>query len=68
MAKFSITLKDPDFSTAGLSRSEFNSTEELVNATKLRDSFLEWGEYVTIEFDTETKSARVLTAQESRSV
>ena len=67
MAKFTIVLKDPDFTTHGLTRSEFNSSEELVNATKLRDSFLEWGEYITVEFDTGTKSARVLTPQESRS-
>jgi hypothetical protein len=64
LMKFTITMKDPDYSTQGLERSLCKSTAELSKATALRDSFLEFGEYVTIEFDSETRTARVIPCAE----
>jgi hypothetical protein len=58
MAKFTITMKDPDYSTDGA------DTRNLTRAERAwMQSFIEWDEYVTIEFDTTAKTARVVPVQ-----
>ena len=60
MAKFKIMMKDPDHSIEGggvLGVPELNFIQQ----------FVEWGEYITVEFDTTTKTARVVPVAESRS-
>jgi hypothetical protein len=55
MAKFTVTFKDPDYS---------KDSDAPKDAQKLTDKFFEWDEYVTIEFDTVTKTARVVPVAE----
>lgn len=62
MAKFSITLKDPDYGVNDREKMNSRRLESL-----LVDKFLEWNEYVTIEFDTVTKTARVVPVAEMKS-
>jgi hypothetical protein len=54
MAKFICTFKDPDYATEG----------EYMNAASatvaLKDKFIEYDEYISVEFDTATGAARVL--------
>lgn len=57
--KFTVTFKDPDCYIEPPTKTS-NAGRELMA------KFIQWGEYVTIEFDTETKSVRVLTVEESR--
>lgn len=59
MAKFTVTFKDPDYSTDG-----DRDTLLAESTVALKATFLKWGEYVTLEFDTETKSARVVPVKE----
>jgi hypothetical protein len=56
MAKFTVTFKDPDYS--------IDATASVVGVPGILEKFLEWDEYVTIEFDTETGKARVCLAEE----
>ena len=60
MAKFSITFKDPDYSVSSGSI----TTNQSGSGRALVQSFLQWNEYVTIEFDTTTKTARVVPVAE----
>ena len=57
MATFRITMKDPDY--AGNEMSNSNSPMAQVLA-----AFLEYNEYVTIEFDTQKRTARVIPVRE----
>ena len=56
MAKFSITLKDPDYSIVPIVLTP--------SQIAVKDDFIRWDEYVTIEFDTATKTARVVPVKE----
>jgi hypothetical protein len=58
MAKFSITLKDPDYGVNG---------DEIFRNHPVIEKFVEWGEYVTIEFDTNMRTARVVPVAETGS-
>ena len=51
MAKFTVTFKDPDYSYAGMSKQQ---------ASWIIDKFLEWDEYLTVEFDSETGEGKVI--------
>ena len=57
MAKFSISMKDPDHNI---------STPVTPSMQVLLDKYLEWGEYITVEFDTVTKTARVVPVKENK--
>jgi hypothetical protein len=61
MAKFSITLKDPDYAVNGHGTTRPNPAERAVI-----DAFVEWDEYVTLEFDTVAKTARVVPVKEGQ--
>jgi len=53
--KFTVTFKSPDaFDTADV------DDEDVDEAKELFDRFVEYGEYVTVEFDTETQTAKVV--------
>ncbi len=55
--KIQITFKSPgalDCATANLSKDEKDEAAEVI------EKFIKYDEYITIEFDTETKTARVL--------
>ena len=55
--KIQITFKSPDAldcATANLSEDEKDEAAEVI------EKFIKYDEYITIEFDTETKTARVL--------
>ena len=54
MATFRLTMKDPDYTVSDLS----------VEGTKTLLAFLDYDEYVTIEFDTENCTARVVPVRE----
>jgi hypothetical protein len=56
MAKFTITMKTPDFSTRVDTLSK--------TYAKMISKFLEYGEYATIEFDTDTETARLVSVLE----
>ena len=58
MAKFTVTFKDPDYSTAG------DHLDAKVEAT-LKAKFVEWDEYITVEFDTTHGTARVVPVKEN---
>jgi len=62
MAKFFITMKDPDYGI------DIEGSPRTLNANemKLLEKFVEWNEYVTIEFDSDSKTARVVTVKESK--
>lgn len=57
MAKITITMKDPDYSGNEHSNSPHPIGQVLAK-------FLEYNEYVTIEFDTVKKTARVIPVAE----
>ena len=57
--KFVITFKTPDV-LDDLDRLEDISEEERSFADELVKQYVEYGEYIRIEFDTETKTAKVL--------
>lgn len=59
---FQITMKDPDYAGNELSRGASNFKQSKVLA-----KFLEWNEYITVEFDTEKGTARVIPVQELKS-
>ena len=62
MAVFSITLKDPDY---GVNELGVDKKAKAVRA--MLTKFVEWGEYVTVEFDTEAGTARVVPVKEVNS-
>ncbi|MDD4389715.1 MAG: hypothetical protein PHW03_02810 [Eubacteriales bacterium] len=57
--KFIITFKTPDV-LEDLDRLEDISEEERSFADELVKQYVEYGEYIRIEFDTEAKTAKVL--------
>jgi len=60
--KLNITFKNPDSVTDSI-REAANGNEDLIE--ELEDIACKWikyGEYLTVEIDTETKSIRVLEA------
>ena len=59
MATFRITMKDPDYAGNEMSRGREHRAE-----SQVLDAFLEYNEYVTIEFDTEKCTARVIPVRE----
>lgn len=59
MAKFTCTFKDPDY---GVDNCELKEEQR----RKLTDKYFEWNEYVTLEFDTETKAVRVVPVKEMK--
>jgi hypothetical protein len=63
MAKFTATFKDPDY---GLCDDRGNITRDK-KAVALAEKFFEWDEYVTVELDTETQTARVVPVSETQS-
>lgn len=81
MAKILVTLKDPDVLhdsiaehvTNELAASELPDDEQdalrevrIDKYSKILEDWFEWGEYVTLEFDTDAKTARVLTNEEAK--
>lgn len=60
MAKFTCTFKDPDHH---VERGDANAAT--VNV--LKAMFLAYDEYLTVEFDTVTKTARVIPVKEMKS-
>jgi hypothetical protein len=57
--KLIVTFKDPDAVADAL-----KSVPEEELAGELLDKFVEYGEYVRLEFDTEAKTARVVPVKE----
>lgn len=55
--KFTVLFKTPDAVDYSI---DHLSYEEKVEAKEAAEKFIEYGEYVRIEFDTETKTATVL--------
>ena len=65
--KFVITLKDPDgvydsLEDAGIIKSDGTAKDE--DAKAFCDTFIEWGEYVYLEVDTDAKTVRVMGVNE----
>jgi hypothetical protein len=58
MATFRITMKDPDYAGNELSNVEGSAQSEVLA------KFLEWNEYITVEFDTTRGTARVMPVSE----
>ena len=56
--KYILTLKDPDHAMQDESGEDIRTLPPTAAAIKRR--FVEYDEYVTIELDTETKTARVI--------
>jgi len=54
---FRISMKTPDAADRAL---EDMDEDEKYEASKLLEKFLKYGEYVTLEFDTETQTCKVL--------
>lgn len=62
MPKFRITFKDPDCIWQDEKGKDVNyGTRAEYNA--IAEKFLEFGEYVTIELDTDKKTAKVITVK-----
>lgn len=59
--KFIATFKTPDAARYAL---EDVPSEEMDAASQVVDKFVEFTEYVRIEFDTETQEARVIPVNE----
>lgn len=58
--KFKVTFKDPDCMVNHKNK-DIDYIDQLPpKARETVDRFLEWSEYVTIEFDTKDQTARVL--------
>ena len=60
--KLKVTFKSPDALDCALTDARYNGAtmEDLDAVTQLTSRFLQYGEYVTIEFDTESGTATVL--------
>jgi len=50
--KVRLTFKDPDYS--------FDKDMSKKDLKYFEDNFTEWGEHITIEFDTKTKECEVI--------
>ena len=61
--KFQVTFKDPDAFYSDAAGNGLTD-KELEKATEFARPWFEYGEYVTVEFDTEAKNARVRDGQE----
>lgn len=59
MAKFTATFKCPDALSDGINQSGLEE-KDVEKAYFLAQKFVQYGEYVTIEFDTDKKTATVL--------
>lgn len=59
MAKFTCTFKDPDYN-----KPNFEGTSVAQAADRLKAKFVEWDEYITVEFDTDKGTARVVPLKE----
>lgn len=59
--KFTATFKTPDAARYAL---EDVPIEDFEAASEVVDKFVEFSEYVRIEFDTETQEARVIPVKE----
>ena len=59
--KFRVTFKTPDAVQYALE--ELPADADWESAQKVIDKFVEYNEYVRIEFDTKTQTATVLTAK-----
>lgn len=66
---FSDSLSDATYSLKNQLMEELKISEEaaeieaeqrMSNVDKLASKFIEWGEYITVEFDDETMTAKVL--------
>ena len=57
MAKFTITMKDPDFSV---------NRNVLKGEMRVLDIFMDCREYIEVEFDTVEKTARVIDPRTER--
>jgi hypothetical protein len=64
MAKFTITLKDPYYSFNTEANHEAKLRGITAAESRFLDTFLEWGEYLTVEFDTTKGTARVVPIRE----
>lgn len=64
MAKFTVTMKDPDYATQDEAGDQVYGNKA---ADTIKAKYMEWDEYLTVELDTETGTARVLTVEESKS-
>lgn len=58
--KFRITFKDPDGVWEGLQDANLDPNCLPGEVQEVVDKFLEFDEYITIEFDTEDVTARVI--------
>lgn len=60
--KLKVTFKSPDALDCALTDALYNGAtmEDLDAVTQLTSRFLQYGEYVTIEFDAESGTATVL--------
>lgn len=59
--KLRITLKDPDGVSCSLDNVGINQNEDYPDdVEKALKKFVKWSEYVTIEIDTETLTAKVI--------
>jgi hypothetical protein len=56
--KIQLTFKDPDYSTDPGVQSTTRVDRAFIN------SFIEYDEYITVEFDTEQKTTRVVPVKE----
>ena len=58
--KFTVTFKDPDCTVAGTGK-DIDYVDQLPDKARwLTEEFLEFREYVTIEFDTKKGTATVV--------
>jgi hypothetical protein len=60
--KFKITFKDPDGVWDSLQDAKLDLNDLPPEVQSVFDKFIDCSEYVTVEFDTETKTARVCEA------
>lgn len=57
--KFTVTFKTPD----ALDEAIIDASQDMADRNKMRATakpFVEYGEYISVEFDTETKTAIVV--------
>ena len=59
MAIITVTMKDPDY---GIDSGD----DDNASVRRVLDAFLEWNEYITVEFDTKKMTARVVPVKEQR--
>ena len=62
MAKFRIAMKDPDYSVDSVGADKVKN--QIFRNHPVVAKFMEYDEYVTIEFDTDARTARVVPVAE----